>query len=427
MTVHSRTKLTLCSLFFLPVIWAGWQYISLPGTPEWQERDIALLESMALDSLPSPPASPGNQVADNLDAARLGHQIFFDKRFSSTGTVSCASCHQPEKYFSDQLPLAIGVSQANRNTMGLLGAAYSPWYFWDGRKDSLWSQALAPIENPLEHGSSRSQVAHLIANTETYRDEYQALFGSLPDLNDEARFPANATPLGTPEQQQAWRAMASADQHIINEIFANTGKALAAYQRKLLPGPSPFDAFVDQLRKGESVTALSANEQKGLKLFLNKAQCINCHNGPLFTNNAFHNTGVLPPTGELPSAGRSEGLRQAQNDPFNCLGLYSDASPAQCSELRFARGGDELIGAQRTASLRNLAHTSPYMHAGQISTLPEVVEHYNQAEASIFGHNEAKPLGLRAVEKRQLLAFLESLNGKIATADKWLMAPHESL
>lgn len=382
-----------------------------------------MLESMALSSLAPPPSSPGNNVADSASAAQLGHQIFFDTRFSSTGTVSCASCHQPENFFSDQLPLAVGVSQATRNTMGLIGAAYSPWYFWDGRKDSLWSQALAPIENPLEHNSSRSQVAQLIVSTEAYRQGYQTLFGSLPDIDNESRFPVNATPLGTPAQQQSWQSMSHSDQMIINEIFANTGKLLAAYQRKLLPGPSPFDTFVEQLRQGQDATALNATEQAGLKLFLNKAQCINCHNGPLFTNNAFHNTGVLPPAGELPSEGRSEGLRQAQNDPFNCLGQFSDASPEQCSELRFARGGDELIGAQRTASLRNLAHTAPYMHAGQISTLPEVIEHYNQAEASIFGHNEAKPLRLRAVEKRQLLAFLQSLNGGIASADKWLNPP----
>jgi cytochrome c peroxidase len=180
---------------------------------------------------------------------------------------------------------------------------------------------------------------------------------------------------------------------------------------------------VAQLASGEPGTALSAGEQAGLRLFLNKAQCINCHNGPLFTNNAFHNTGVLPPPGELPAPGRSEGLRLAQNDPFNCLGAFSDATADQCSELRFAREGDDLIGSQRTASLRNLAHTAPYMHAGQITTLSDVIEHYNQAEESIFGHNEAKPLRLRAIEKRQLMAFLQSLNGGISATDSWLQPP----
>ena len=425
--MKSRSIITVTLLLSLSVAWAGWQYMPLPHGNSWQDADIAMLRSLTLSSLPPPPESPGNQVADNLGAAQFGHQLFFDPRFSSTGSVSCASCHQPDKYFSDQLPVAIGVSQATRNTMGLLGAAYTPWYFWDGRKDSLWSQALAPIENPLEHDSTRSQVAHLIASSETYRAQYQMLFGNLPALSDEKRFPPDATPLGTPEQRQAWQSMRPEDQLTVNRIFANTGKALAAYQRKLMPGTSRFDTFVAQISHGQEATALNATEQAGLRLFLNKAQCINCHNGPLFTNNAFHNTGVLPVTGTLPAPGRSEGLRQAQSDPFNCLGSFSDATPEQCSELRFARGGDELIGAQRTASLRNLSHTAPYMHAGQISTLSDVIEHYNQAEESIFGHNEAKPLGLRAIEKRQLLAFLESLNGDIATAEKWLSPPENSL
>lgn len=407
----------------LAAFWLGWQYAPTPGATTWQDWEVAMLKSLSLDSLPPPPPSPGNQVADNVLAAELGQRIFFDTRFSSTGTVSCASCHQPEKFFTDQLPLAIGVNQATRNTMGLIGAAYSPWFFWDGRKDSLWSQALAPIENPLEHNSSRSQVAHLIASTDQYRQAYQRLFGNLPDIRDETRFPADATPLGSQAQQASWQSMTTTDQHQINEIFANTGKVLAAYQRKLLPAPAPFDDFVAQLASGEPGTALSAGEQAGLRLFLNKAQCINCHNGPLFTNNAFHNTGVLPPPGELPAPGRSEGLRLAQNDPFNCLGAFSDATADQCSELRFAREGDELIGAQRTASLRNLAHTAPYMHAGQITTLSDVIEHYNQAEESIFGHNEAKPLRLRAIEKRQLMAFLQSLNGGISATDSWLQPP----
>lgn len=419
-----RAKATLIIVALtLAIGWLGWQHIPIPGSATWQDWEIAMLESMTIGALPPPPASPGNPVADDPLAAQLGHQIFFDTRLSSTGTVSCASCHQPENFFTDQLPLAIGVSQATRNTMGLIGAAYSPWFFWDGRKDSLWSQALAPIENPLEHNSSRSQVAHLIVSTDRYRHAYETLFGDLPDLSDRERFPANATPLGSHQQQQSWQSMTDTDQQRVNEIFANTGKALAAYQRKLVPGSAPFDHFVRQLASEEPVTALSTREQAGLKLFLNKAQCINCHNGPLFTNNAFHNTGILPPAGELPSPGRSEGLRQAQHDPFNCLGDFSNAPPDQCSELRFARGGDELIGAQRTASLRNLAHTAPYMHAGQIETLPEVIEHYNRAEEAIFGHNEAKPLGLREVEKRQLLAFLQSLNGSIEAADHWLSAP----
>ena len=420
--MKTRRYLTVVPLPLLAVLWLIWQWTPAPLPSSWSEQELQLIQSLSLFALPPPPPDPGNAVADHPDAARLGRSLFFDTRLSADGRVSCATCHQPERMFTDGKTLAEAIARADRNTMGLLGVAYTPWLFWDGRKDSLWSQALEPLENPREHGISRVDMARLLMADPDYNRLYRSVFpdekNQLPlhSLLDRDQFP-DATPLGTAAQQQAWELMSPEDRHSINRIFSNAGKALAAWQRLLQPATSPFDNYADALQADNSVRKpqlLTNDAVAGLRLFLGKAQCINCHNGPLFTNNAFHNTAVLSGAGLLPAAGRSEGLRRALSDEFNCLGPFSDARDDQCAELLFVRSGDELIGAQRTASLRNLAYTAPYMHAGQIATLKAVVDHYNRADVAVVGHNEAKPLGLRAIEKRQLLAFLAALNSNIA-------------
>ncbi|MDP2286042.1 MAG: cytochrome c peroxidase [Pseudohongiella sp.] len=412
---------------------AAWQYLPAPLPQQWTTAELATLQSLSLQQLPPPPPDPSNRFADHPLAIEFGRQLFFDTRLSSNNAVSCASCHQPERYFTDGRALAVGIGSADRNSMGLAGAAYSPWLFWDGRKDSLWSQALEPLENPVEHGANRTQLARLVAQDHHYRDQYLAIFEAEPaqtildQFADEMRFP-DASPNGSAEQQQAWAAIREEDQYHINRIFSNLGKALAAWQRTLPVMPSAFDEYAAQLTNNPDLqqnTLLTRDAISGLRLFMGKAQCINCHNGPLFTNNAFHNTAVLSAPGVPPAAGRSQGLRLAQADVFNCLGPYSDADPAQCQELRFARGGDEMIGAQRTGSLRNLAYTAPYMHAGQLATLDAVIEHYNRARVAVIGHNEAKPLALRAVEKRQLKAFLNSLNGPVAQPLSLTLSPKQ--
>ena len=413
-------------LLLSALTYLAWQWVPVPLPSHWSDEQRALIESLALSQLPPLPDDTGNAVADDPLAARFGHQLFFDTRLSANNEVSCATCHMPTAGFTDGRRVSVGISATERNTMPLAGAAYSRWYFWDGRKDSLWSQALAPLEDPREHGMSRMEVARLISSTDSYRDSYEQLFGELPALEDSDRFPSRASPLGDEQSKLAWQRMDESDRHEVSLIFANIGKALAAYQRKLLPGPAAFDHYVADLQHSSSATdssAMSRAQLAGLKLFIGKAQCINCHNGPLFTNNDFHNTAVLSAPGVLPAAGRSEGLRLARSDPFNCTGKFSDADASECIELEFARGGDDMIGAQRTASLRNLADSAPYMHAGQIATLEEVIDHYVAADIAVIGHNEAKPLNLRAIEKRQLRAFLDALNGDLATDEQWLNAP----
>jgi cytochrome c peroxidase len=166
------------------------------------------------------------------------------------------------------------------------------------------------------------------------------------------------------------------------------------------------------------------DEVAGLRIFIGKGRCLECHNGPLFTNNEFHNTGLLPPAGSVPDQGRSRAIALLKVDPFNCIGAFSDAEPAQCVEFNFMRSDvPELIGAMRTPSLRNLGGTAPYMHKGQLANLAAVVAHYNEAPLALIGHNEAEPLGLSTREMQQLEAFLQTLDAPPATTVQWLQPP----
>lgn len=391
----------------------------------WNEAEVAALRGLWIGSLPALPPDPSNTYADDPRAAKLGQKLFFDTRFSSNGEVSCGTCHQPELMFTDGLSLAEGVGTTTRKTMTIIGTAYSPWQFWDGRKDSQWAQALAPLESAVEHGSARTQYAHLIA--EFYRAEYESIFGPLPDFSDQDRFPAVAGPVDAPAARAAWESMASADRDAVTQIFVNMGKAIAAYERLIQPAPSRFDLYVEALLNGDRQamnTALTPDEVAGLRLFIGRAECVQCHNGPLFTNNDFHNTGV--PTGQGLSVdnGRASGVHLLLNDEFNCLGQWSDASEQDCAELRFVVSeGEQLEGAFKPSTLRNIAETAPYMHAGQFSSLDEVLVHYNHPPISPVGHSELKPLGLTERERAQVVAFLRALSGGVDAPPELLQAP----
>jgi cytochrome c peroxidase len=371
---------------------------SPPGN-SWSDSEKAILESLWIGSLPALPPDPTNAVADDPRAAEFGHELFFSTSLSPSNAISCATCHRPELRFTDGMRKGRGVGESKRNTRSIVGSAYSPWQYWDGRRDSQWAQALSPIEDPAEHGGSREHAVRAVATSQRFREQYEALFGVIPDLDDAAD---------------------------VNEMFANIGKAIAAYERLIVPGPSRFDDYVATVLAGEEETQaelFSDDELAGLRLFIGKAACTQCHNGPLFTNNEFHNTGVLSSPGEVPDKGRAAGVRLVLADPFNCQGEYNDAAMSACPELEFARAGAEVLGAFRTPSLRNLENTQPFMHKGQMYTLAEVLEHYNEAPLAMIGHNEAKPLGLDATELAQLEAFLNSLAAPLAVAPKWLAPP----
>ena len=351
---------------------------------QWTRADVAQLSSLSLRELGPAPPDPTNRVADDPRAAALGRKLFFDTRLSANGQVSCATCHIPEKEFQDGVPLAKGVGVTNRRTMPIAGMAHSPFLFWDGRKDSLWAQALGPLESPVEHGGRREQYAQLTAAH--YREDYESIFGAMP-------------------------ALSSHDE--VTSVFVNMGKAIAAYERTIHHVPSRFDRYVNALRDTGRAPdgVLSADEVSGLRLFIGKASCVNCHNGPLLTNNEFHNTGVPARPGLPVDTGRLAGAEAVLRDEFNCRSRWSD-SRAKCAELEYLVTGDHVLErAFKVPSLRDVAARAPYMHAGQFNTLTEVLEHYNRAPKAPAGHSELEPLGLSARERRQIEAFLHSLSG----------------
>ncbi len=391
----------------------------------WSAKERTTLHSLWIGSLKPLPPDPSNKYGDDLRAARLGQKLFFDTRFSSNGKVACATCHHPDQLFQDGLPLAIGVGITTRRTMTIIGTAYSPWFFWDGSTDSQWSQATDPMEGPDEHGGTRGQYAHLIADF--YRTEYEAIFGPLPDLSNTRRFPILAGPVENQAASKRWNEMRPEDRMSVSRVYANMGKAIAAYERKIMPGPSRFDQYVeavlkDDLRKARS--RLTPHEVAGLRLFIGKGECTKCHNGPLFTNNDFHNTGVPAAPNLSADIGRAKGAVQVLKDEFNCLGPFSDASTDHCAELRFMVVDEKRAAGQfKPPSLRNVAERAPYMHAGQFKTLEEVLGHYNRAPAAPVGKSELKPLGLTDTEIADLIAFLKTLSGPLATEPEWLVSP----
>ncbi len=388
----------------------------------WSQQEKVMLRSLWLESLEALPADPSNRYADDPQAVELGHRLFFDTRLSSNGQVSCATCHLPEKEFQDGIPLAVGVGTVPRRTMPIAGTAYSPWLFWDGRKDSQWSQALGPLESPVEHGGTRTQYAHVIA--EHYREPYEALFGPLPAIS---HLPPSAGPVEAEAPRAAWEAMRAEDREAITRVYVNMGKAIAAYQRRLQPGTARFDHYLAAVLAGrmqEMQRLFTAEEAAGLRIFVGRGSCTDCHNGPLLTDNHFHNTGVAAVAGLPEDLGRALGAKQVLEDEFNCLSPYSDAAPEECAELRFmVPEGDGLRRAYKPPSLRGVADRPPYMHAGQHATLREVLEHYNRAPHAPAGHSELKPLRLSERELRQLEAFLRTLSGPIAAPPELLRAP----
>ena len=362
-----------------------------------QDRALQDALALSLESLERLPPDPSNRWADNRDAASLGHRLFFDARLSSNGKVSCATCHDPRRDFQDSLPLANGVGTTGRRTMPIAGTAYSPFLFWDGRKDSQWAQALGPLESPVEHGGNRAQYAQVIAKH--YRADYERIFGPLPDLRG---------------------------QDGVTQVFVNIGKSIAAYERQIGFAPARFDRFVSEWKRTGTRPndILSAKEMAGLDLFLGKANCTQCHNGPLFTNNEFHNTGVPARSGLAADRGRLAAIAEVKSDEFNCRSRWSDAKPEQCKELDFlAPPAPTNERAFKVPSLRNVAERAPYMHAGQLASLKDVLGHYNRAPAAPSGHTELKPLRLSAEELAAIEAFLRTLSAGHAGPAEFLAAP----
>ena len=305
--------------------------------------------------------------------------------------------------------------------------------YWDGRRDSLWSQALVPIEAQAEMGSDRLSTARFIS--EYYADEYEALFGKIPTINFE-QLPAQASPVANSTAQTAWKTLDPSTQKAINTIFANTGKAIAAYESLLSPKAGRFDNYVKALLDSDSPNNetlnayLNQSEQRGLKLFIsNRTQCLNCHASAMFSNFGFHNIGTAQAEDNSIDAGRMMGIQLIQSAEFNCNSSYSTGSDSSCNQLNITNNLDatqSIRGAFRVPGLRGLKRSAPYMHDGRFTELEDVIRFYVEPQPQLLGKRHDLPVieKLNSAEINDLAAFLLSLGDQVDVNNTWLYAPN---
>jgi cytochrome c peroxidase len=406
------------------------------GTPgvDWTAEELARAKTFS--PLPAVPPDPTNAFADNAAAAVLGQRLYFDSSYSGAltvgsdgsngglgaagerGKVACVSCHSsPSGDDNRSKPgnVSLGTDFGTRNALPIVNSAFNRWTNWGGRFDSQWSLPLAVAENPRIMRSTRLEVAHWLF--EKYRADYDAVFPVPLDAAlsatapDAARFPPAGRPkAAATDPDGPWEQMTAGDRAIVNRIFVNYGKALAAYMRKHVSRDAPFDRFV-----AGDAQASSASAKRGFRVFIGKGQCSTCHAGPAFSDDQFHALGV-PQTGpRVPATdlGRFTDVAPLLSSPFNTGGDFSDDKTT--GKLQGLAQNASQLGAFRTPGLRNLSTSAPYMHSGQLATLEAVIDFYDQGGGAVpDGGVKASilaPLGLTADDKADLLAFLRSLDG----------------
>jgi cytochrome c peroxidase len=330
---------------------------------------------------------PSNRVSGNPDAAELGEYLFFEDRLSRAGTLSCGTCHVPERDWSDGLARGVGMREVDRNTPNLVNVRYHRWFGWDGAADSLWSQSIRPILNERELAATPQLVAQLLRTDRDLSCRYEKAFGKRPASRDD------------------------------EALLVDVGKALAAFQETIVGAPTRFDQFRDALARGDRAAAgtYSQSAQRGLRIFVGKGNCSVCHSGPTFSNGEFHSTGVSFFAGKgRVDPGRYEGVKELRSSRFNLLGAYNDdPARATATGTQHVALDQRNFGEFKVPSLRNAALTGPYMHDGRIGTLRDVVRHYSELNVErLHGDGEQilKPLKLTAQESSDLIVFLESVS-----------------
>lgn len=301
----------------------------------------------------------------------LGQALFFDKRLSIEGTVSCATCHDPAIAFTDARTVSMGTGAkvGTRNTPTILNAVFSEFLFWDGRARSLEDQVKHPLLSSFEMGmGSEKGLTNRLAAIPEYRRQFRVVFKSE------------------------------------GITIVTIAKAIAAYERTLLSGNSPFDRFITGNRN-----AISDAQKRGWELFKGKAKCIECHThsetNPLFTDFKFHNTGIAALdtlfdklAASVTKPGETDVTLLAHSEGFSELGRF--AVTRQQAD----------IGAFKTPTLRDVELTSPYMHNGSLKTLIEVVQFYNRGgNANSHLDQLMQPLHLSDDDVNDLVQFMRAL------------------
>ncbi|HKP13671.1 MAG TPA: cytochrome c peroxidase [Blastocatellia bacterium] len=311
------------------------------------------------------------------DKVALGRELFFDKRLSADGSVSCATCHAPERAFTDGKRIAEGIGGrlGSRNSPTLLNAMFNTGQFWDGRAESLEAQARMPLVNPDEMGNqTHEQIVARLRVDEGYLKKFGRVF---------------AGPI-------------TAD---------GIARAIAAFERTLVAGNSPFDRY-----QAGDLSAMSSAARAGMILFRGKARCNVCHTinqgfgaYPFLSDGNYRNTGVAAGAGGFDAVSRRAMQVAGDFKPA----LLVELGRQQDSQLlgRFLVTGNTLdIGAFRTPSLRNVELTAPYFHDGSAATLADVVKFYVKGgNANAFRDWQLEPVDLGEDEQRDLVEFLKAL------------------
>ena len=339
-----------------------------------------------------PPAPPPLPSAWATTPTRPRSHLFYEPRLSGPGTFSCATCRDPAPGWETASDSARPRGHTRRAPT-LWNVGHQRWFYWDGRCDSLWCQAISPIEAEAEMAGSRLQVAHTLHDDPALRDAYAALFGPLPDLSDGDRFPDAGRPVPddpTHPHAVAWASMAPADQDAVTEVMVHVAKAIGAFERTIQTGESRVDryvaAFVDR-DEAAMAAALSAEEEEGLRHFVSDGNCFFCHAGPLGSNREFASAG-LGHRDWLPLEAAATGGSTGSARPSSCSQRVVGRSAGEAANrIDRLNQSSERLGLFKVPGLRNVADSPPYIHGEHLQTLTDVVGRYNRLDEEIIvGH-----------------------------------------
>ncbi|RJP33300.1 MAG: cytochrome-c peroxidase [Candidatus Omnitrophota bacterium] len=336
---------------------------------------------LGLPPVPYPEDNP--QTAEKI---ALGEKLFNDERFSTTGDVSCSTCHLPEKAFTDSpLKVSEGIHKltGTRNAPTVVNSVYMVTMFWDGRSPSLEDQSLQPFVNPVEMGLEDHQpILDIVRSDPDYGKAFQIVFNK------------------------------SGEAITMTEVT----QAIASFERAIISGNSPFDRWF----YGGEEDALTPAQKRGYEIFINEGRCVSCHlieqTQALFTDNLFHNIGVgiNDIQDDIPSIA-SEFLKAEASASEVDIQVLTDARTSELGRFVVISEFDNL-GSFKTPTLRNVAVTAPYMHDGSLLTLSEVVSHYNNGGVTNEGDpvndflsGGIRPLNLTIEQIDDLVAFMEAL------------------
>jgi len=358
---------------------------AVPGTLSLEEIRASLAEEGAHDPfVPERPLGLNVDLAEHIPAdnpmtpakVELGRQLYFDKRLSRDGSISCATCHDPARGWTDNRPVSLGIrgQKGGRSAPTVINHLLGRTQFWDGRAASLEEQAVGPIANPIEMGFTHPEVVERLTQIQGYFLQFEAIFGSQPTIE-------------------------------------RVGQAIATFERTILSGASKNDYFeaalpffefepdededpeilarMDRALLLEETHRMSLQAERGRELFFGKASCSACHVGSDLTDEEFHNIGIGMDL-EIPDLGRT-----------------------------LVAGDESTIGAFKTPTVRNIALTAPYMHDGSLATLMDVVLHYDRGGTPNSALSEKIfPLKLTEQERQDLVRFMEeALTGTVTEVE----------